>query len=80
METYQITLGGNATEDTVLGQRTGRGFSAEEIVPAIERLILAYLDLRESPEESFLQACRRLGLAPFKAALYEREIHAHAAE
>ncbi len=80
VETYQITLGGNATEDTVLGQRTGRGFSAEEIVPAIERLILAYLDLRESPEESFLQACRRLGLAPFKAALYEREIHAHAAE
>jgi hypothetical protein len=51
----------------------GRGFSYDEIVPAIERLVRAYLDLREEPGETFLQAYRRLGLGPFKAALYQDE-------
>jgi len=70
VENYQITLGGTGTEDAAVGQRAGPGFSAEEIIPAIERLVLAYLDLRDSREETFLDAFRRLGMAPFKAALY----------
>jgi sulfite reductase (NADPH) hemoprotein beta-component len=70
VENYQITLGGDGTEDASLGTRTGPGFSAEEIIPAIERLVLGYLDLRNDPGETFLQAYRRLGLAPFKAVLY----------
>lgn len=71
VETYQITLGGDATQDAALGDRTGPGFSYEDIVPAIERIVGAYLEQRESPEETFLQAYRRLGMAPFKAALYD---------
>jgi len=39
-------------------------------VPAIERLIMGYLDLRDNEEETFLEAYRRLGAAPFKAILY----------
>ena len=70
VENYQITLGGDATETAAIGERAGPGFSADEIVPAIERLVQAYLDLREGPEETFLQTYRRLGLQPFKAALY----------
>jgi sulfite reductase (NADPH) hemoprotein beta-component len=70
VENYQITLGGDGTEDAVIGERAGPGFAAEELLPAIERLIRAYLDLREGREETFLDAYRRLGLAPFKAALY----------
>ncbi len=70
VENYQITLGGDGTEDASIGERAGPGFSAEDIIPAIERLVLAYLDLREEPGETFLQTYRRLGLAPFKAALY----------
>ena len=70
VENYQITLGGDGTEDATIGERAGPGFSADEIVPAVERLVLAYLDLRSSREETFLQTYRRLGLAPFKAALY----------
>jgi sulfite reductase (NADPH) hemoprotein beta-component len=73
VETYQITLGGDGTEDAALGERTGPGFSAEKIVPAIERILRAYLGLRQSREESFLAAYRRLGAAPFKAALYNVE-------
>ncbi len=71
VENYQITLGGDGTEDATLGERTGPGFAYDEITPAIERIVFAYLDLREGPEETFLQVYRRVGMAPFKAALYE---------
>jgi sulfite reductase (NADPH) hemoprotein beta-component len=70
VETYQITLGGDGTETAAIGERTGPGFSYEEIVPAIERILRAYLDLRHSPEETFLEAYRRVGMEPFKTALY----------
>jgi sulfite reductase (NADPH) hemoprotein beta-component len=80
VENYQITLGGDASESTAIGTRTGPGFAYDEIVPAIERLIFAYLDLREGPEETFLETYNRLGLAPFKSALYDHEARAHAAE
>jgi sulfite reductase (NADPH) hemoprotein beta-component len=73
VETYQITLGGDATETAAIGERTGPGFAYHEIVPAIERLILAYLSLRDDPGETFLAAYRRLGPSPFKAALYPSE-------
>ena len=70
VESYQITLGGDAGADAEIGTRAGPGFGADEIVPAIERLVLGYLQLRIDPSESFLAAYRRLGLEPFKALLY----------
>ncbi|SLN54181.1 nitrite/sulfite reductase [Roseisalinus antarcticus] len=73
VENYQITLGGDHTETAAVGERAGPGFPAEEIVPAIERIIFAYLDLRDRDDETFLDAYRRLGPAPFKAALYPAE-------
>ncbi|MYK30285.1 MAG: nitrite/sulfite reductase [Boseongicola sp. SB0670_bin_30] len=79
VENYQITLGGDGTETAAIGQRAGPGFPAEEIVPAIERLVQAYLDLRSDREESFLQTFRRLGIGPFKAALYPERVDANAA-
>ena len=79
VENYQITLGGDATENAEVGQRAGPGFPAEGVVPAIERIVDAYTELRSSPEESFIEAYRRLGQAPFKAALYP-EAKAVAAE
>ncbi len=79
VENYQITLGGDGTETTVLGERAGPGFAYDEILPAIERLIAAYLDLREDAAETFLETYRRLGAEPFKAALYPAEETANAA-
>ena len=73
VESYQITLGGDAGAEAEIGTRAGPGFGADEIVPAIERLILGYLHLRADENESFLAAYRRLGLAPFKALLYPQE-------
>jgi hypothetical protein len=37
-----------------------------EIVPAIERILRAYLDLRLEPSETFLDAFKRVGMEPFK--------------
>ena len=71
VENYQITLGGDGTEDAVIGDKTGPGFSYDEIVPAIERIVGAYLTHRSEPAETFLQTYRRIGLEPFKTALYE---------
>ena len=73
VENYQITLGGDGTETAVIGERAGPGFAYDEIVPAVERLVGAYLALREGEAETFLMAYRRLGFAPFKAALYGDE-------
>ncbi|MEZ5674760.1 sulfite reductase (NADPH) hemoprotein beta-component [Thalassovita litoralis] len=79
VENYQITLGGDGTQDAVIGERAGPGFAYDEIVDAIERIVRAYLDLRETPEETFLQAYRRLGAAPFKDALYPEASRKNAA-
>ena len=70
VENYQITLGGDGTQDAHIGTRAGPGFSYDQIVPAVERIVHAYLDLRINAEETFLDAYRRLGLTPFKEALY----------
>ena len=70
VESYQITLGGDHTETAAVGERAGPGFSADEIIPAIERIVEAYLELRSARDETFLETYQRTGLAPFKAALY----------
>ena len=73
VENYQITLGGDGTETPAIGERAGPGFGADEVIPAIERLIHFYLNERLAPSETFLECYRRLGLGPFKAALYQTE-------
>ncbi|HZM07599.1 MAG TPA: nitrite/sulfite reductase, partial [Methylocella sp.] len=72
-EAYQITLGGSADELCNVGTLTGRGFSSEEVVDAIETVVDTYLKHRVSPAEDFLAAYRRIGMAPFKEALYGHE-------
>ncbi|MCB1519390.1 MAG: nitrite/sulfite reductase [Hyphomicrobiaceae bacterium] len=69
-EHYQITLGGSPGDDADIGAIVGPSFPAEDVPGAIETLVETYLALRQGPSETFLAAYRRLGLAPFKAALY----------
>jgi sulfite reductase (NADPH) hemoprotein beta-component len=73
VENYQITLGGDHTEAAAIGERAGPGFSADALIPALERLLRAYLTLRDGVDEPFITTYRRLGLGPFKAALYPQE-------
>lgn len=73
-ESYQITLGGDASQLASLGERTGPGFSAEQLLIAIDTILTVYLQGRNTSEESFIQFYRRVGLAPFKAALYPDQL------
>ncbi len=69
-EVYQITLGGSPDETATVGEIVGRGFSSDDVVDAVETVVDTYLGLRQSPDETFLAAYRRVGDAPFKEALY----------
>jgi sulfite reductase (NADPH) hemoprotein beta-component len=70
-EAYQITLGGASDETCAVGTLTGPGFTSDTIVDAVEKVVDTYLKLRISPAEDFLAAYRRIGMTPFKEALYD---------
>ena len=70
VENYQVTVGGSAGNDAAIGQKMGRGFSFEELMPALDRLIDTYLALRIDQSEAFVSAVERLGTIPFQEALY----------
>ncbi|OAV02045.1 MULTISPECIES: nitrite/sulfite reductase [Moraxella] len=70
---YQISLGGNSGENAKLGQILGRAVAADEVAQTIATIVDVYKNERiESDEhiESFAQAVERLGIAPFKAAVF----------
>jgi sulfite reductase (NADPH) hemoprotein beta-component len=75
-ELYQVTLGGSGDENASLGDIVGRGFGPDEIVDAVETIVDTYLAIRSDTSETFLDAYRRVGLAPFREALYGREAKA----
>ncbi|HEY7887618.1 MAG TPA: nitrite/sulfite reductase [Steroidobacteraceae bacterium] len=78
-EWYQVTLGGSPGNDAAIGERIGRALARDEIAGGVERLIQVYLELRVDEDESFIECYRRVGMAPFKARLYENEAEAAAA-
>ena len=69
VENYQLLLGGSEGADTSLGQITGPGFSEDGIVDAVEKATEVYLAQRQEGER-FLDTYRRIGMAPFKEAIY----------
>jgi sulfite reductase (NADPH) hemoprotein beta-component len=73
-ENYQFTFGGDHTENMQLGDRAGPGIDAEQVVPAIERVVKLYLNNREGSNEAFVDTYRRLGTTPFKEALYDESV------
>jgi len=71
VELYQITLGGAGDETASLGTLVGPGFTGDETVDAVEKVVETYLELR-TVGETFLTTYRRVGVAPFKEKLYAR--------
>jgi len=67
---YQFTLGGSSEADAALGKALGKAIPADQVADTIEKLLLTYIELRESEEESFLELVRRVGVTPFKEAVY----------
>ena len=69
VENYQLLLGGSEADDTSLAKITGPGFDEDGIVDAVETATDVYLANRADGER-FLDTYRRIGMAPFKEALY----------
>ncbi len=69
VENYQLLLGGSEAQDTSLGKITGPGFSEDGIIDAVETAADVYLRERQDGER-FLDTYRRIGMDPFKEALY----------
>ncbi|MEM7687987.1 MAG: nitrite/sulfite reductase [Pseudomonadota bacterium] len=69
VENYQLSLGGSEAEDVSLAKITGPGFTEDGVIEAVETVTDVYLAQKEG-EERFLDTYRRIGMEPFKEALY----------
>jgi sulfite reductase (NADPH) hemoprotein beta-component len=68
-EFFQLTLGGSSDQHASLGDRLGPGLPQEEVPAAIESIIAVYKAARSNGER-FLDTYRRIGIEPFKTAIY----------
>ncbi len=70
-EWYQVTLGGSdgsaLSGPSQAGKAVGPSFTAAEVPEVIEAVLTTYRDARQ-PGETFIDALRRIGPDPFKAA------------
>ncbi|MEM7259311.1 MAG: nitrite/sulfite reductase, partial [Pseudomonadota bacterium] len=78
-ENYQFTLGGDPSDNMQLGQRAGPGVDADQVVPALQRVINVYLERRSNSDEAFIDTCNRVGTEPFKQAIYDHSDDTHTA-
>ena len=69
-EFYQITIGGRADEDAVVGALIGPAVPYDQVADVVEDIVEAYLALRQRPDELFVDAVKRLGVEPFKERVY----------
>jgi len=68
-EYFQLTLGGSSDQNSALGERLGPALPQAEVATAVDAIVATYLDLRRD-RERFLETFRRVGIEPFKAAVY----------
>jgi sulfite reductase (NADPH) hemoprotein beta-component len=69
LENYQLSFGGSEGADTSLAKITGPGFTEDGVVDAVEKATEVYLANKQG-EERFLDTYRRIGMEPFKEAIY----------
>lgn len=69
-EFFQVSLGGSQEKSGSLAKMLGPSFSAEAIPEVIETLLQCFIEHREE-NETFLATYRRIGMAPFKEAVYD---------
>jgi sulfite reductase (NADPH) hemoprotein beta-component len=69
-EYYQVTIGGRADENAELGKILGPAVPYGEIADVVEDVAAAYLELRERPDELFIDTVARVGIDPFKERVY----------
>jgi sulfite reductase (NADPH) hemoprotein beta-component len=69
-EFYQITLGGRADEKAELGALLGPAVPYDDVADVVEDVVAAYVELRERPDELFIDTVKRVGVEPFKERVY----------
>jgi sulfite reductase (NADPH) hemoprotein beta-component len=69
-EFYQITLGGRADDDAKLGALIGPAVPYDQVADVVEDIAAAYLELRDRPDELFIDTVKRTGVEPFKERVY----------
>ncbi len=70
---YQISLGGNSSNNAKLGKILGKAVPSDDVATTIQKIIDVYLEQRVSNEhdvEGFGDLVDRVGLAPFKEKVY----------
>ncbi|MDQ7731272.1 nitrite/sulfite reductase [Halomonas sp. SpR1] len=68
-EFYQISIGGNSTDDASLGKILGPSFFRSDVPDVVEKVLEVYVSQRHE-DERFLDTYRRIGLKPFKERVY----------
>ena len=69
-EFFQVTIGGRADEQARLGTLIGPAVPYAEVADVVEDIVEAYLELRQRPDEIFLETVERIGVEPFKERVY----------
>ena len=70
---YQISLGGNSSNNAKLGKILGRAVPSDDVAKTIQKIVDVYLEQRVSNEnevEGFGELVNRIGIAPFKEKVY----------
>ena len=70
---YQISLGGNSSNDAKLGKILGRAVPTDAVATTIQKIIDVYLEQRVSNDndvEGFGELIDRIGITPFKEKVY----------
>ncbi|WP_413501098.1 nitrite/sulfite reductase [Psychrobacter maritimus] len=70
---YQISLGGNSSNDAKLGKILGKAVPTDAVATTIQKIIDVYLEQRVSNDndvEGFGDLVDRIGIAPFKEKVY----------
>ena len=70
---YQISLGGNSSNDAKLGKILGKAVPADDVASTLQTILDVYLDIRGTNEqdvEGFGDVIDRVGIAPFKEKVY----------
>ena len=69
-EFYQITIGGKADENATLGTLIGPAVPYAQVADVVEDIAAAYLELRQRPDELFIDTVKRTGVEPFRERVY----------
>jgi len=71
-EFFQLTLGGSSDQNASLGDRLGPGLPQSEVPDAIAAIVERYKSVRNDGER-FLDTYRRVGIEPFREAVYGKD-------